>query len=92
MSYASKQSFGTQRASAGRVVLIAVKREIGDPDKGPWVRAGVIIGISSRTDKPYVRDLGAKDHTWEHLVYFEAKTEEDVTKMPVGSWCWPPRL
>lgn len=94
--YATEQRFGGQRARVGRAVVIAVKRH--DGREGVCLRAGIIFAISSTHDAPYIQNIRAAAVEWSglggviELKYFDAKTEEDLAKMPIGSWCWPPRV
>lgn len=98
--YATERSFGGQRASVGRIVLLACASH--DDPKKTCLRAGIIIAISSKHDRPYIHDLktGEADFLWEvPWKYYdpESRTEETrlteiETCMPIGSWTWPPRV
>lgn len=101
--YASRNSFGGQRASIGRVVVVKID--------GGELRAGKIEGIDREDtarpkeseDNPgfnhtdgvmisYSPDMG---HDTAKLIrpdYFDVKSTEDIDAMPANSWCWPPRV
>lgn len=94
--YATDQKFAGQRASVGRVVLLAAKKH--DGSEGVCLRAGMIIAISSKDDRPYIHDVAAgtcdwKEPAWTFFnVHQSASDEETLALMPIGSWTWPPRV
>lgn len=90
MAYASEQKFAGQVATAGRAVIVAVAAPNGET----WIRAGVILGVSSHTDKVYIRDLGADgpiDYQKE-WTFADVKTPGETKHMRPGEWAWPPRV
>jgi hypothetical protein len=97
--YVTKQYFGGQRASVGRVVVLATDKHDGKP--GICLRAGVIRAISSSKDMPYIAahdslnlpttvdHVSPGDHEWK---FVETRTEAEVEAMLIGSWTWPVRV
>lgn len=92
MPYASKKTFGGQRASTGRIVLIRGR----DHDENATDIPLVIVEIGD-DDGVYVRNLDPQsvNEMLETIgpigsEYYDAKTEGDLAGMPLGSWCWPP--
>lgn len=61
--YMTDQKFAWQRASVGRVVLLAAKKH--DGSDGVCLRAGMIIAISSKDDRPYIHDIAAGTCDWK---------------------------
>ncbi len=103
MAYATKQKFGGQVASVGRVVLL-MARSVKDKTSG-CLHAGVISGISSSKDLPYIRDLRTdlrfdpwdkpylhRDFAEDAWNFVETSTVAEVEAMPLGSWTWPVRV
>lgn len=95
--YATEQKFGGQRASVGRVVVLATDRH--DDKSGMCLRAGVILAISSSKDIPYIAAHASLKTTVGHILpgdhewkFVETRTETEVEAMPIGSWTWPPRI
>ena len=78
--YATTQSFGNQRASIGRMVMVRVRT---------LLMPGIIVEI--RGDAPVIQVLDGSSIR-EALVFFNAATELDLERMPSPSWCWPPRV
>lgn len=73
----SDQSFGGQRASIGRSVLVYASH---------YLRAGVINTIEYGADTPNIVDSGdGHEHPVGALSFFDAKSAAD-------SWAWPPRV
>lgn len=83
--YATDQKFGGQRASIARAVLYATSG-VGMRD----LCMMFIVGIDDDTDLPIIGS--APDACGCFADYFDAKSEEDLERMPPGSWCWPPRV
>jgi hypothetical protein len=81
--YATKQAFGGQRASIGRVVVIR--------DLDGTLAAGMIDLIYEDTDRPRIVrvDSGV---SMPGLKFCEAKDEEAVRNLPPDTWTWPPRV
>lgn len=105
--YATTQSFGGQRASVGRAVILS--RVPHDGRRGVCLVAGTIHAISSSKDMPYIAPIdrgssgGRRDAEWQDDAmrsgdpslrwrFCETQTEADVEAMPLGSWTWPPRV
>jgi hypothetical protein len=80
--YATKQYFGTQRASMGRPVIC---KPLGS------IVVGTIFMIDEQRDRPVIMVFGAKDPERD-LAFHATRVEEDLDKMPPGSWTWPPHL
>ncbi len=85
--YASKKSYGGQRASVGRVVVVA--RAVTTSGRVE-LRAGVIATILP-SGEPSIDVIGLAD-AWQEAPFVETKTTSDVEAMPAGSWTWPPRV
>lgn len=85
--YTSESTFGGQRASVGRVVVVA--REV---TRGGRVelRAGIIATILP-SGEPSIDVIGLSD-ALQGAPFVETKTPEDAEAMPAGSWTWPPRV
>jgi hypothetical protein len=81
--YASKEPFGGQRASVGRVVVM---RDGLDDD----VEAGVITRIPTTGRMVITSSYSGGDY--DGLSFVETKTEADVDKLPPGAWTWPVRV
>lgn len=81
MTYATKQAFGGQRASLGRVIL--VKGGITQPPHPMLIDD---INGDQDWDEPVIKG------TCGTYRFYDAKTEADLATMPDYSWCWPPRL
>jgi len=86
--YATVQSFGGQRASIGRVVL--VKIGVGQGDVEPVLAPGMIESIEEG-DRPNIRTTTGMRFAGGMLDFAETKTEADIDSAPLGSWTWPPR-
>jgi hypothetical protein len=82
--YATEKMFGGQRVSVGLVVLEGV------PDEPGLLEVAFVVGVDQHRDVPMmgVELLGDSFSA----TYFDAKTEDDLERMPKGSWCWPPRV
>lgn len=92
--YATTQKFANQRASVGRIVVLAAPSH--DDRTKICLRAGIIVAISSRTDRPYIKDLGDSGTTSQEWVHYDAQdadgchsVEEAMESMPMGCWSWP---
>ncbi len=87
MKYATDKTFGGQRASLGRTVILVL---------GGAPYAGVIAAINE-DDTIQFRDLDpepGEDRGWgtgeDGLMFVDVKTEADLLAAPNRSWCWPP--
>lgn len=95
--YVTDQKFAGQRASVGRVVILAAKKH--DGSKGVCLRAGMIIAISSKGDRPYIHDIAAGTCDWKEpaWTFFDLASQPGIPispiaeaeSMPIGSWTWP---
>ena len=82
--YATKQSFGGQRASLGRAVIFK-------SDGVPF--AGTIAAIDTDADHPNIVPIGSLNgRTVRALRFHETRSEADLDAMPTDCWTWPPRL
>jgi hypothetical protein len=54
-AYMTKRMFGGQRAHVTGLVLLAMPKH--DDSAVVCLRAGIIVAISSRHDRPYIQDL-----------------------------------
>ena len=96
--FSTMQEFGGQRASVGRVVLLACPSH-DDPAK-MCLRSGKIIAISSKHDRPYIQDDKTGEVDWEapKWTFYTPRSPTPETRlleiehMPIGSWTWPPRV
>jgi len=85
--YASDKTYGGQRASVGRVVVVAT------PYAGRVVlRAGIISSILGDGDTPAIEVIGEDTDGKIVGTFVETRTGADAEAMPAGSWSWPPRL
>lgn len=91
-TYATQQKFGGQRASVGRIVLLAAPKH-DDPSK-VCLRAGIVVAVSAGQDRPYIQDAKTGVVDWgEPMWHFRATTSpEEAEALPLGAWTWPPRI
>lgn len=82
--YATTQPFAGQRASVARAVLVCLT-------SGEFIMPGTIVAIDVEKDEPVIQ-AGDGSSYRGRLEFFDAKTVEDLERMPRGSWCWPPRV
>jgi hypothetical protein len=81
--YATKKTFGGQRASLGRPVIVS------DDSEGRIV-PGTITRIGGTTDEPVLTITSLYDGCdVENIVFVETTTEEEVARIPPYSWTWP---
>jgi hypothetical protein len=80
--YATKQTFGTQRASLGRIVLVNTKTG--------GLSVGVVVGIRPN-DELIIQDLvtAAQYHGFQFVTTI---VERELETMPERTWTWPPRV
>lgn len=77
------QLFGGQRPSLGRRVFV---KPIGS------IVLGDVFGIDAERDEPMIEAFGSGHDFRGKLKYHHAARLEDLARMPLGSWCWPPRV
>lgn len=86
---ATKRAFGGRRACVGDTVVLAASKHDGSP--GTCLRAGLVVAVASKDDRPYLFDIRAGTVDWDTpaWAFFIATTEAEVEAMPLGSWTWP---
>ncbi len=89
-TYCTKQIFGGNRATVGDIVLLSCARYDGAP--GVCLRAGVVAGICSSKDLPYLLALGTNETMLTEWTFQETHTEKETEALPVGRWTWKPTL
>jgi hypothetical protein len=87
VKYATDQSFGGQRASVGRVVVVCLERE-----EWPTLVPGLIDSIDVVMDQPWIQVMGAVGRLLLQPRYSGAATPAEAEAMPPGTWTWPPRI
>lgn len=72
-----------QRASVGRTVIYK-------GDLATQIAMLFVIAIDEDPDLPILADAPNEDGFLAS--FFDAKTEDDLERMPIGCWTWPPRV
>ncbi len=81
--YATKEKFAGQRASLTRAVVIKVD--------GALFAATTVAIDDDRPTFALVPHL-PNGRAILALAFFDAKTEDDLERMPNNVWSWPPRV
>ena len=82
MKYATERTFDGQRASLGRTVIVRFKRQD--------LEAGVVTSIMGNDDVA-LRGLESERRSCV-VTFIQTKTEDDIRRLPEGSWTWPVRV
>lgn len=80
--YVTNQSFGGQRVSLKRAVLVVLH----DPK---LLLSGEVVEIDTVLDAPVIQ-AGDGSTFRGMLKFYPTKTIEDLDRMPTSSWTWPP--
>lgn len=83
----SRGSFAGQPLSVGRSVLLAAYT---NPDGSTEVRAGICAAILNDGTPVFFDTIDIVKRS--DYTFCEAKTPDDLRRLPVGSWTWPPRV